>query len=485
MNDAQVPGSPEDRPEPHGDAAAPDGPAAPAQGGPDPFAAPAPRDPFAAPSEPEAAQPAQPAQPDPFAPRQPVPGEDYAQPALFPEPDPFGPAAGPATAPYPQVAWAPSDTVGTPLASPPRVRRGFLLPLALVLALLAGVIGGVVGYEIADRETSLTSASTTLGTAGSGDSARPDDSIAGIAARVLPTVVSLSVRTASQGGSGSGFVIDGDGYILTNNHVIDAAADSGSITVTYSDGQRGEARIVGRDTSYDLAVLKVEREDLSVATLGNSDNVVVGDTCIAVGSPLGLSGTVTAGIVSALNRPVTTSGDDRSQDSYINAIQTDAAINPGNSGGPLVDASGAVIGVNSAIATLGMDGNQSGSIGVGFAIPVNQARRVAEEIIRTGASTHPVIGASVDTTYEGPGARLARAGNGSAPALTPNGPAAKAGLKPGDVVLAVDGRPVNGAAELIVAIRSFAPGDTVTLTVAESGDSSREVEVTLGSQAAG
>ena len=359
---------------------------------------------------------------------------------------------------YPQGAWGTTSTVGTPVARPSGSRRvALLVPVVVVLTLLAGGVGGVVGYGLADRaSSSLTDPSATLGTAGSGSSARPSDSIAGIAARVLPTVVSISVQAGNQGSTGSGFVVDKRGDILTNNHVIAAAAGgAGTITVTYSDGTSQPGRIVGRDTSYDLAVIKVARRNLAVATLGNSDNAVVGDSVVAIGSPLGLEGTVTSGIVSAIDRPVTTTGDGSSQESFINAIQTDAAINPGNSGGPLVHASGAVIGVDSAIASLGStSGGQTGSIGVGFAIPINQARRVAEEIIRTGVSTHPVIGASVDSTYDGPGARIPTVGNNGGPAVTPGGPAAKAGLKPGDLVLEVDGRPVNGAAGLIVAIRS-------------------------------
>jgi putative serine protease PepD len=376
-----------------------------------------------------------------------------------------------------------SDVVGAPVAEGRRDRRrgGFTVPLAVVLALVAGVVGGAVGFGIADRQDSqLTDANATLGAVGSGSSERPDDSIAGIAARVLPTVVSISVRTRSQGGSGSGFIIDGDGYILTNNHVIDAAVDGGEIAVTYADGSSESARIVGRDTSYDLAVLKVEREGLPVAALGDSDATVVGDTVLAVGSPLGLQGTVTTGIVSAKDRPVTSSGDGTSTDSFINAIQTDAAINPGNSGGPLVDTSSSVIGVSSAIASLsvGSDG-QAGSIGLGFAIPMNQARRVAEEIIRTGRSTQPIIGATVDGSFDGPGSRLG--GSGSEP-ITRDGPADRAGLEAGDIVLSVDGRLVNGAAELIVAIRANAPGDTIELRVRGANGRERDVTLVLGSR---
>jgi putative serine protease PepD len=244
------------------------------------------------------------------------------------------------------------------------------------------------------------------------------------------------------------------------------------LTVTFQDGSTKPATIVGRDLSYDLAVVKVDATGLTTSTLGNSAGVVVGDSAIAVGSPLGLEGTVTSGIVSALNRPVTAGGSGES--SYISAIQTDAAINPGNSGGPLVDAQGKVIGVNSAIASLGQSqsGGQSGSIGLGFAIPVNQAKRVADEIIATGHATHPIIGVSVDMNSAAPGAQITE--------ISPGGPADKAGIKAGSVISKVDGNPVANATEMIVAVRAHAPGDTVTLTVTE-GSSTKDVRITLGS----
>jgi putative serine protease PepD len=288
---------------------------------------------------------------------------------------------------------------------------------------------------------------------------------------VLPVVVQIEERSATGGGTGSGFVIRQDGYILTNNHVVAGAVDGGSLTVRFKDGATKTASIVGRDASYDLAVVKVDATGLPTAALGNSSNVVVGDTAIAVGSPLGLEGTVTSGIISALNRPVTAGGSGES--SYINAIQTDAAINPGNSGGPLVDAQGRVVGVNSTIATLGAStGQQAGSIGLGFAIPINEAKRVAEEIISTGKSTHPIIGVSVDLTYAGPGAQIK--------SVTAGGPAANAGLKAGDVIVSINGRTIADSTELIVAIRSYAPGDTVTIGI-KDGSGTRDVRVTLGS----
>jgi putative serine protease PepD len=386
-----------------------------------------------------------------------------------------------AAAPAPAYAdpWSPPVQptspleVGTAVVPEPRRGAGKVVAIAVASGLLAGMVGGVGAYAVADRldSGSLTSPGAVLPQADADLSSRPSGSVAQVAAAVLPTVVQITERNGSGGGTGSGFVIREDGYILTNNHVVEGAADGGSLSVTFQDGTTTSARIVGRDTSYDLAVIKVDADGLATSTLGNSDGLVVGDSVIAIGSPLGLDGTVTTGIISSLNRPVTAGGQGES--SFINAIQTDAAINPGNSGGPLVDAEGKVIGVNSAIASLGQSqGQQSGSIGLGFAIPVNQAKRVAEEIISTGRSTHPVIGVKVDLQYSGAGAQISE--------VTEGGAAAAAGLRSGDVVLAVGDRQIDDSTELIVAIRSYAPGDTVTVKV-KDGSGTRDVQVTLGS----
>jgi putative serine protease PepD len=277
-------------------------------------------------------------------------------------------------------------------------------------------------------------------------------------------------------------VLRKDGYILTNNHVVEAATKNGTINVTFSDGKKSEATIVGRDASYDLAVVRVERRNLPVLLLGASAKVVVGDQVIAVGAPLGLDSTVTSGIVSALNRPVTAGESGGSSASFINAIQTDAAINPGNSGGPLLDMAGRVIGVNSAIARVassqgGADG-QSGSIGVGFAIPSDQIRTTAEQLIAGRKATHPVIGVMLDTTYQGEGVRIAAAPKDGTPPITKGGPADKAGLRAGEVILKFDGRTVTGPDEFVVAIRAKSVGDVVVLTV-RSGAKVRNVKMTL------
>ena len=345
--------------------------------------------------------------------------------------------------------------------------------VAVVAALIAGFLAGAVGYQIAATVANNSDTYTNLTTAPGDTSPRPDGSIAGIAKNVLPVVVSIDVASSTGEGTGSGFVIKSNNlssYILTNNHVAVGAGSSARITVHFQNQKSIGATIVGRDPSYDLAVLKIPVGNLPVATLGNSDDVVVGDTAIAVGSPLGLSGTVTSGIISALDRPVTagSSGDS----SFINAIQTDAAINPGNSGGPLVNSLGQVIGVNSAIATLGATGlgGESGSIGLGFAIPINEARRVATELMRTGSSTHPIIGITVDMRYSGAGAQVSE--------VTPDGPADNTDLKPGDVITAIDGEVVNDGTELIVKIRARNAGDKVVLTRKNDSD----VTVILGSK---
>ena len=323
-----------------------------------------------------------------------------------------------------------------------------------LIALLAGSIGGFLGVTATGgsflHHANLVSSSSVI--------ERAPDSVAGIAARVLPSVVSITTRTSDGGGTGSGFVIDSSGYILTNNHVITSVAQSGgTLRVTLNNGDVYDATIVGRDASYDLAVLKINATNLSALQFGDSDKVAVGDPVIAIGSPLGLTGTVTLGIISAKNRPVT-AGESATENSFINALQTDAAINPGNSGGPLVDSTGAVIGVNSAIASLGST-SQTGSIGLGFAIPINQARKTADQLIKDGKATYPVLGVSLDMNFTGLGALVAKTTSG----IMAGGPAQKAGLKPGDVIIKFEERDITTAEELIVAVRSKSVGDKVTI----------------------
>jgi putative serine protease PepD len=328
---------------------------------------------------------------------------------------------------------------------------------AILLAFVAGLVGSIFG---ASSSGSLFGNSINLSRT-SDSVERAPGSVADIAKRVIPSVVSIESGSRNSGSTGTGFVIESTGYILTNNHVISEAVErKGSIEVTLNNGQKYSAKVVGRDSSYDLAVLKIAATGLTALQFGDSDQVAVGDSVIAIGSPLGLSGTVTLGIISAKDRAVT-AGDSGSENSFINALQTDAAINPGNSGGPLVDSTGSVIGVNSAIATLGSAfGSQSGSIGLGFAIPINQARKTADQLIKNGKATYPVLGVSIDMKFEGEGALITK----NDKAILAGGPAAKAGLKAGDVIIKFDGRTISSADELIVAIRAKNVGDKVELT---------------------
>ncbi|WP_421732648.1 S1C family serine protease [Cellulomonas sp.] len=412
----------------------------------------------------------------------------------FAPPNPHGPAVHqPAPESWEGVPYVATDVPQDPAPGPSgvphtvvlhRKRRrtlsaAWLVPL-LVLALAAGAIGGVVGARLSEDDH-LADAGLPLAAAGSNTIVRAPESVAGIAAGVLPSVVSIQVDGPEGSATGSGFVLRGDGYLVTNNHVVAQADDAATtITVTFGDGSEQEASIVGRTSDYDLAVLKVDVQGLTPLLLGNSDEVVVGDAVVAVGAPLGLAGTVTTGIVSALNRPVSAGeSEDPDDQAFINAIQTDAAINPGNSGGPLVNAAGEVIGINSAIAQPpGSTSLVGGSIGLGFAIPSNQVRRTSDQLIETGHATYPIIGVLLDQRYTGEGVQVSSSAQEDRQPVTADGPAERAGIHPGDVILAIDGRPVTDPDELIVAIRARTPGDTIVLHV-RSGSSERDVRVKL------
>jgi len=293
-----------------------------------------------------------------------------------------------------------------------------------------------------------------------------------ISALVTPSVVSISVKTASGGGTGSGSIYKSStstSYIITNNHVVESAATSGTITVEFADGEEIAATIVGRDRMYDIAVLQVKKGNLPAIALGDSSKLSVGDEVLAIGSPLGLANTVTQGIISALNRPVTAGTTDST--SYVNAIQTDAAINPGNSGGALVDAQGRIIGVNSAIATL-TSGGTSGSIGLGFSIPINEAKRVIDEIIATGKSTRPVMGVVFDDVTADTQAKILQ--------LTPGEGAEKAGVLVGSIIKSIDGVKIANRDAAIVKIRSYAPGTVITVVMVLPDGSTKTYKITLG-----
>jgi putative serine protease PepD len=448
----------------------------------------------------------------PLGPRPSVPDRPPAQPGTAPSAGPYSPPIGPGPPPgwrpgWPSTAGGHAPPVPPEPISPPGIRAdpprgpyrqslppgsthvspwgyapqrrgpaGWQLALtALVIGLLGGAVGAavVVGSDDSPSTTSTTISVPVISSSGpiaGGPRANP---VVTVANKVLPSVVSIDVRGKSEEVTGSGFVYDAEGRVVTNNHVIEPAAKSGTIRVILPDGSVRSATVVGRSPSYDIAVIELDdKTGLVPATLGRSDPVRVGEAVVAIGSPLGLNATVTSGIISATHRPVTTGGS--GETSFINALQTDAAINPGNSGGPLVDLDGFVIGVNSAIATLGTtSGGPSGSIGVGFSIPIDQVKHTVREIIATGHAEYPVIGAQVSLERSLDGAKVLDVTNAS--------PAADAGLEVGDVVTAINGDQIADGVELIVAIRSYQPGDVITMTVDRDGDT-RQVKVTLGQQ---
>jgi putative serine protease PepD len=377
--------------------------------------------------------------------------------------------------------WGGTAPLHQPGAQPPRKSgRGGLIAAVLVAALVAGGIGGGIGFGLAGSE----SGGSTVVSAGGGSVQRAPDSVAGVAAAALPSTVTIDAENSGgEGGTGTGFVFDTEGHIVTNNHVVAEAVDNGKVTATFPDGKKYDAEVVGHAQGYDVAVIKLKKApaDLKPLALGDSDKVAVGDPTIAIGAPFGLSNTVTTGIISAKNRPVASSdGGAGSKASYMSALQTDASINPGNSGGPLLNADGAVIGINSAIqsASGGFGTGQAGSIGLGFAIPINQAKFVAQELIKTGKPVYAKIGASVTMTEGEGGARIV---GDSDSAVEPGGPADKAGLEPGDVITRFDDKSIDSGPALIGEIWTHKPGDKVELTYERDGRE-QTVEVTLGSR---
>lgn len=391
------------------------------------------------------------------------------------------PPAPPVTSPMPvgPPAGVPAESTGSPR------RSGWIWPAVAALSLVVGVIGGVAGAAGYSEWFDDDADSPSAGPIGDGldeedvDQLPPLEdggSVAQVAARVLPSTVQVIAELEDgTGATGSGFVLDRKGHIVTNNHVVaDADGDGGTISIVDQEGQHHEAEVVGRSPVYDIAVLYAEGATrLKPASLGRSERLRVGDPVVAIGSPLGLSATVTSGIVSALGRPVSTDGTE-DQSSYINAVQTDAAINPGNSGGPLVDRRGQVVGVNSAIATNGGGtfNGEAGNIGVGFAIPVEQVVVTADQILESGEAQYPIIGAQVVVggAPDGEGAEIEE--------VVPDSPAEAAGLKKGDFITHVEGERVADGIALIVMIRSHQPGEEIEFTVDRDGDE-RQVTVTL------
>ena len=411
------------------------------------------------------------------------PSEQSPEPTT-PYPGSFGqtgwpePEIQPQTAP-PAYGASPAYPASQQHASTARL-PGWTWPVISVLALVLGVAGGAVaGALVTDDGTSSGGTGTSLQVPRR--TAPPLDtdntSIAAVAAKVLPSTVQIvaEYNGKPQGATGSGFVIDKQGHVITNNHVVaEAAGDNGPIEVIDHEGRHMSATVVGRSGVYDIAVLEVKgASDLPPLAIGSAAQMHVGETVVAFGSPLGLSATVTSGIISAVNRPVTTSGEG-GDSSYINAVQTDAAINPGNSGGPLVNLQGEVIGVNSAIASLGssVSSDQGGNIGVGFAIPIEQVAITTDQILRTGQAQYPVIGANVQGTQTLDGAKVESIAAGS--------PASRSDLKVGDLIVKVDGKPVTGSIDVVVAVRAHQPGEKVTLTVRRDG---KEQDIVVGLEA--
>ncbi|MEJ6549540.1 trypsin-like peptidase domain-containing protein [Corynebacterium sp. USCH3] len=390
---------------------------------------------------------------------------------------------------YPSNGGGPEQATGfpgnpgtAPTATKEPARR-FSTPAVAALVLAVGVAASAVTAVIVQNGDDGSSVTSSLNQVNTGDRENtsvsdPDPgTVEAVAQNVLPSVVSIQVATQQGGAEGSGSIISNDGMILTNNHVVSGAEDGrAAITVTTNDGRQLDAEVVATDPQTDLAVVKATgADDLQPIAIGDSDGLQVGETVVAVGSPLGLSSTVTTGIVSAMNRPVQAGGEDGGEASLIDAIQTDAAINPGNSGGALVNLQGELVGIPSVIATLGAQaGGESGSIGLGFAIPSNQAENTARQLIDNGRATHPVIGARVNTGTE------ASANGAEIVDVVEGGPAADAGVRDGDVVTKVGDRIVDSGVSLIAAIRSHTVGDEVTLTVTDgNGGNEREVIVTL------
>ncbi|HVF05480.1 MAG TPA: trypsin-like peptidase domain-containing protein [Frankiaceae bacterium] len=388
------------------------------------------------------------------------------------------------------AGWHATEQLWSPYDGRPRKERGpgLVIAAAVAVAALVGAAAGVGGAWLAfeQRErVSVRDPGASLGTGTTTPRDQTPGSVADIARRVVPAVVSIDVATGGGEGTGSGVIIRNDGYIVTNNHVVASADD---LEVTLADGTTTEATIVGRDPDTDLAVIKARATGLPVAELGRSNNLQVGDPVVAIGSPLGLAGTVTSGIISALNRSLDLPAAPGSGGGVlVNAIQTDAAINPGNSGGALVDRAGRVIGINSAIASLGGAlGGSAGSIGLGFAIPIDEARAVAEQIIRTGRATHPFLGISGNdiTPQTAQQFGLTTREGALVVEVTPGGPADRAGLRPRDIIVRLADDDVTSMGDLIGAIRSHRIGEAVEVTYIRNGKQAT-LRVTLAEKPAG
>ncbi len=456
-------------------------------------------------ASPEQTTPEQPAFEQPASPEHPAPehtapiGYDrtQAQPLWYRET-----LAQPQFPPYPPVVpQAPAEPrplamtqAGREPAQPAKPRR--LAELVIVAALAAvlassGTFALTRGDSVEEAPAAQTrSSGTTSAPVVQADPSAPNWAVT--AAAVSPSVVAIAVQSGQGGGQGSGVIFDTSGHILTNNHVVASGGQGSAISVTLNDLRTYDATVVGTDPSTDLAVIKLTDapKDLKAIALGDDDAIKVGEPVMAVGNPLGLAGTVTTGIVSALNRPVTTSnresGDPFGQQTtgepvVTNAIQTSAAINPGNSGGALVNAGGQLIGINSSIASLGSSSasSQSGNIGIGFAIPVNEAKSIADQLITSGKAAHAYLGVSSkdEIVTQGSAKRAAAV----VVNVVSGTPADKAGLKAGDAIVAVDGDSIDGSLSLVAQVRERTVGDKVTVKIVRDGQN-KDISVTLASK---
>ncbi|MFC9325206.1 S1C family serine protease [Kitasatospora sp. NPDC057015] len=455
----------------------------------DPYAAPAPiaagpyaaapgtgSDPYGAPAAPAAAEHAH----HPFGAGQPLGGwgtQDTGAGGTFGGPGQPGGPGYPGQYPGQYPGGAPGG---------PRKKRGGLIALIAAVALVAGVAGGAVGVAVTDRGDTVSSAndhrSTTVPAGNTQKNEAAPGSVAAIAQKALPSTVTIKAQSSTESGTGTGFVFDTEGHILTNNHVVAPAANGGKLTVKFADGSSYSASVLGRAEGYDVAVVKLDnppKDKLTPLPVGNSDKVNVGDATIAIGAPYGLESTVTTGIVSAKDRPVASGDETGAQASYMNALQTDASINPGNSGGPLLDATGAVIGINSAIQSNSSGSGRAGSIGLGFAIPINQATWVADTLIKTGRPVYAKLDVLRNDDYKGDGAQIQTNAVQGTPAVTPGGAADKAGLKPGDVITKLGGSPIENGPALVSKIWTHKPGETVDVEYVRDGKTGT-TKVTLG-----
>jgi putative serine protease PepD len=413
------------------------------------------------------------------------PGQHYPGPAQQHSPYDWRYAQQSYRQPYDPNTRLTQPTTLIPAAPAPQKpsRAGIFTAGAVAVAVVSAAVGGGVALAVQPHHPTTTTVAAGPGAApGQPAASLPAGSVEQVAAKVVPSVVKLETAMGRQSEEGSGIILSSDGLILTNNHVVAAGANGGqpggasTATVTFNDGRTAPFTVVGTDPSSDIAVVRAQGvSGLTPITIGSSSNLKVGQDVVAVGSPLGLEGTVTSGIVSALNRPVAAGGDAGDQNSVLDAIQTDAAINPGNSGGALVNMNGELVGINSAIASLGDTSSpqaQSGNIGLGFAIPADQAKRIADELIQTGTATHASLGVQVGNDATVNGAKIMEVVSGGA--------AAQAGLPNGAVVTKLDDRVIGSADALVAAVRSKAPGDTVALTYSDPSGASKTVQVTLG-----